>query len=275
MFFRNIVFAALVAGFFGGLFLGALQTTQVTPIILGAEVYEVTNEPTSLPTTLHHDHSNPAQHTPEHRPEHMAALAADAHPYDSKTSGHHHDADAWAPEDGLERTFFTFLSATLVTIGFALMLSAGMTFTNRTSILSGLAWGLAGYIVFFVAPGLGLPPEIPGSQSAALEGRQSWWLLTVILTAVGLGVTAFGKGYLRLMGMLAMAIPFIIGAPQPELHGFANTDPQATAALTALETQFIQTTAWVNGLSWMALGVCCSLCLRYLFKTHESTLSEQ
>ena len=151
-------------------------------------------------------------------------------------------------------------------IGFALVIISGMALSGKKSAKAGFLWGLAGYIAFFLAPSLGLPPEIPGMEAAALEGRQSWWLLTVTFTALGLGLLAFGKGTLRWGGLLIIAIPHILGAPQPALHGFSHPDANAVAALEALVGQFVMTTTVINGIFWVCLGILCGVAISTLFK---------
>lgn len=262
MIFRNIVFAAVAAGILAGIILGALQHFQVTPIILGAEVYEIPEA---------HDHSNPAHHTPDNINGHFEALEQQTHSASPATVTkqpleHSHDPEAWSPEDGAERTFFTFLSTILMAIGFSLIIISGMSLSGKRSIKASVFWGLAGYATFFLAPALGLPPEIPGMEAAALEGRQSWWLLAVTFTALGLGVLAFGKGGLRWGGLLIIAIPHILGAPQPDMHGFAHPDANAVSALEALVDQFVITTTLVNGVFWICLGVLSGIATNTLFK---------
>jgi len=271
MFFRNIVFAAVAAGILAGIILGTLQHFQVTPIILGAEVYEIADEAEPPVAAEVHDHTNPAHHTPEKMTEHLAALESVTNEHtaqndDGHGTEHHHDPEAWGPEDGAERIFYTYLSSSLMAIGFALVIISGMSLSGKKSVKAGALWGLAGYIAFFVAPTLGLPPEIPGMEAAALEGRQSWWLLTVLLTAIGLGLLAFGKSALRWSGLLVIAIPHILGAPQPETHGFAHPDATAVAALEALVGQFEIATAVVNGIFWVCLGLLCAIAMNTLFK---------
>jgi len=276
MFFRNIVFAAIAAGILAGIILGTLQHFQITPIILGAEMYEVTDEVKPQVTAEAHDHTNPDHHTPEKMAEHLAAInettnAHSAQATESHDGGdHHHDPEAWSPEDGAERIFYTYLSSSLMAIGFALVIISGMSLSDKKSIKAGVLWGLAGYISFFVAPTLGLPPELPGMEAAALEGRQSWWLLTVLLTTIGLGLLAFGSGALRWSGLLVIAIPHILGAPQPEMHGFAHPDATAVTALEALVGQFEIATAIVNGIFWVCLGLLCAVAINTrVLHSHE------
>ncbi len=59
----------------------------------------------------------------------------------------------------------------------------GLVFNQTLTLHPGLLWGLAGFVVFVLAPNFGLPPELPGMQAGDLMQRQIWWLATVVLTA--------------------------------------------------------------------------------------------
>lgn len=225
--FKNIVINAMIVGVIAGALLGILQNFTTTPIILAAEAYEVSE--TTEATT--HSHGGASAHT------------------------HQHDDEAWAPQDGFERVTYTILSSILTAIGFAMLTLAAMAASGKTSLLNGLLFGLAGFTIFYIAPALGLSPEIPGTIAANLEGRQAWWLMTVILTAAGLGCLAFLNQYYKLFGLALLAIPHILGAPQPEHHGFANTEPEAVAALTALSGDFILMTGLTLLIFWVATGI--------------------
>lgn len=222
--FKNIIVSAMIVGVIAGAFLGALQNFTTTPIILAAEFYEVTAE---------------------------AGAEVDGHSHSHAGD----DAEAWGPEDGFERTAYTIFASILTAIGFAMLVIAAMAFTKKTSLLSGLLFGLAGYLSFYVAPSMGLLPEIPGTVAANLEGRQGWWLMTVILTAAGLACLAFMPKLFKLFGFALIAIPHILGAPLPEHHGFANTHPEAVAALTNLSNEFIMMTAITLFMFWVVLGM--------------------
>jgi len=116
-----------------------------------------------------------------------------------------------------------------------------------TSWRSGLLWGLAGYAVFFVAPSLGLPPEIPGAEAAGLAERQIWWLFAVVCAGVGLWILVFARSFLaKSVGALLLAVPHLIGAPQPPIHG-SLTPP-------ALASSFLHATALANAVFWLLLG---------------------
>ena len=103
------------------------------------------------------------------------------------------------------------------------------------------------YLIFFVAPSLGLPPEVPGTEAANLKDRQLWWLMTVFDTAAGLWLLVFSKTKLnKLFGAVLLISPHSIGAPQPEVH--------SSAAPAELAHTFIIATAFANAVFWLALG---------------------
>ncbi|MEY8204134.1 MAG: CbtA family protein [Bermanella sp.] len=221
--FRNLVFAALAVGILSGLVLALVQQVAVTPTILAAEAFEISE---AAPEAHGHGHA-----------------------------AHSHDAEAWAPEDGAERIFYTTVANILSAIGFALLILSAMAYSGKGNLKNGVLWGLAGYISFFVAPAMGLHPEIPGMEAANLQGRQGWWLITVLSTAAGLALIAFGQASLKVGGIVLLMIPHVLGAPLPETHGFAHPDAQAVAALEKLAHSFLQSTAIANGVFWLVLGV--------------------
>lgn len=222
--FKNIIINALVVGAIAGALLGVMQIFTTSPIIQAAEFYEITADETAHDEGAAHSHGD-------------------------------EDAEAWGPEDGFERTAYTIASSMLTAVGFAMLTIAAMAFTNKTSLLSGLLFGLAGYLSFYVAPSIGLSPEIPGTVAANLEGRQGWWMMTVLLTAAGLACLAFMPNLFKISGLALIAVPHILGAPLPEHHGFANTHPDAVAALTSLSSDFIIATAATLFIFWVVLGL--------------------
>jgi cobalt transporter subunit CbtA len=140
--FRRLVWVALCAGLLAGIFATAAHQLGTVPLILKAEVYEKAAE--NPPATVH---------------EHVPAA--------------HEHAVAWEPEDGIERTAYTLLADLLTGIGFALLLAAGLMLRGgEITWRDGLFWGLAGFVTFTLAPGLGLPPELPGTEAAPLLQRQ-------------------------------------------------------------------------------------------------------
>lgn len=239
MLFRRLMLCALLVGALAGAFLSAVQRWQVVPLIAAAERFEA-------PAVV------PAHGEPGH--DHAIHHQADAH------AGHEHDAEEWEPADGAERTAYTVLANVLTATGFALLLLAAMSGMQAwrgsapSSATQGLLWGGAGYLAVYVAPALGLPPEIPGAQSAALEARQLWWLLAVAATVGGLSLLTFGRTMWRWAGLLLLAIPHLVGAPQHATLPFAAQAPAAAAELMAIASRFLVATAIVNALYWLTLG---------------------
>ena len=234
--FKSILATAAASGLIAGLLLTAVQQVQIRPIIAQAEIYEQ-----AASVEAAHEHNG------EHAHEHEA---------------HEHRTSNWQPAEGMERTAFTALANVSLAIGFALFLTAAFSLrvnSNKNNNINpanyktdnwqaGLLWGLAGYVVFFVTPSLGLPPELPGAQSAPLHDRQLWWLLTVLMSATGLYLLVFVKQVsFKVFGLLLIVTPYIIGAPEQALH--------ATPALEELASIFIQATAIANAIFWLSLGV--------------------
>ena len=83
-----------------------------------------------------------------------------------------------------------------------------------------LIWGLLGYTIFQLAPGFGLPPELPGMRSAPVNDRQIWWVAAVAATAGGLALIFLAKqGIWKAVGIALIALPHLIGAPHPHIDG--------------------------------------------------------
>jgi len=145
-------------------------------------------------------------------------------------------------------TIFATAAANIVlATGFALLLGAAFSLRSRRGWREGLLWGVAGYAVFFIAPSLGLPPELPGTESAALHERELWWAGTVVTSALGLWLAAFAeKPLLRVLGLALIAAPHVIGAPQAALPG-------ATVSFQ-LARDFIIATCIANAFLWLSLG---------------------
>jgi len=251
MLFRQIVFYALFAGVLSGLALTVVQRWQVVPIILSAEEFE--NESAQM----------------------VPAMAAPDH--------HTHSADEWAPDDGLERTLFTMLANILTAIGFALVLMSAMVASRsipgnenaRFGWQRGLLWGIAGYAVFWLAPAIGMPPEIPLQTTAPLELRQMWWVFAVICTAAGLGGLAFAKSPVRWVAPVLLIIPHIVGAPHPEGHMFGDQSPAVAAQLEELAQQFIGATAIANAVLWVVIGLVAGWSVQRIIASIKSVADEE
>jgi cobalt transporter subunit CbtA len=228
--FRNVVFLAAAAGLFAGLAMTVLQTAFTVPLILQAETFEGAE-------TGGHDH-----HAGEH-----ADAGAD-HDQSHDAAGHSHAEEAWGPEDGAERTFYTGLVNVATGIGFALVLVAVSEFAGGIAgWRAGLVWSFAGFGVFTLAPGLGLPPELPAMPAADLFARQVWWIGTVSATAAGLALVAFRReAWLAALGVALIVLPHVIGAPQPATHDSPVPD--------SLHHDFVVAVTVTNLVFWLALG---------------------
>lgn len=215
---KRIAQTAGFTGLLAALLLTLLQSFWVSPLILQAETFEK-SEP-----------------------------AAQVHEHAAGTAAHSHDGEAWEPEDGWQRVLSTTGGNLVVAVGFALMLAGLYTLRAPTKTSQGLLWGLAGYATFVLAPTLGLPPELPGTAAADLASRQIWWIGTAASTAVGLALIAFSRHWLmKLLGVAILAVPHVIGAPQPQVHSMLAPE--------ALETQFKIASQLTNVAFWLALGL--------------------
>jgi cobalt transporter subunit CbtA len=230
--FRNVVFIAALAGLLAGIVMTAMQTYATVPLILKAETFENAGGG--------HDHA---------AGDAVAGTETAApHSHDAATPAHEHDEEAWGPEDGFERFAYTALANIVTAIGFALVLVAvSEIFGGIANWRQGIFWGFAGFAVFTLAPGLGLPPELPAMPAADLGDRQIWWTATVIATAVGLGLIAFRSGVVwSLAGVALIVAPHIVGAPQPVSH-----DSPIPADL---HHQFVVAATVTNLIFWIVLG---------------------
>jgi cobalt transporter subunit CbtA len=224
--FRAIVFSAVVAGGVVGLTVTGVQHLGTVPLISKAEVYERATE------------ASPA----------TSAVAAEH-------ADHQHADAAWEPQDGLERTAFTAAANVLTAIGFALVLGGIFAVRGSGDWYDGLLWGLAAFVVFTIAPGLGLPPTLPGIPTADLELRQLWWIATAASTAAGLALLFLRRSPLTaIIALCLLALPHVIGAPQPaDAH---------TEVPPALSRQFVAAVTFTSLFFWSLLGSLTSIAYR-------------
>ena len=237
--FRNAVLVAAIAGLVAGLIMTALQTYTTVPLILQAETFENAGEPA-------HDHAAaPATGATAAAPaDNAMSTPAPA----EAVAPHQHDAEAWGPADGFERFAYTALANIVTGIGFALVLVAASEFAGGiNSWRQGVFWGFAGFAVFTLAPGLGLPPELPAMPAADLFDRQIWWTGTVAATAAGLALIAFrGTALFSLIGLALIVAPHVIGAPQPASY--------ETPIPEGLHHQFVVAATATSLVFWVLLG---------------------
>ena len=228
--FRNVVFVAALAGLVAGLAMSAMQFFATTPLIVAAEEYEgmeVAAAPTAAPS---------------------AGAVSHSHGHSHEHDDHGHAHDGWMPEDGFQRESLTVLANVVTAIGFGLVLVVVSELAGGIqSWRQGLYWGFAGFAVFTLAPGLGLPPELPGMPAADLVARQAWWIATVAATAGGLALIAFGKrAVFAVVGVALIVAPHIVGAPQPQSH--------ASPVPVELHSQFVTAVTLTSLVFWLMLG---------------------
>lgn len=219
--FRRIFLVAGLAGLVTGILVSIAHMLGPVPIILQAEVYE----------------------------EAAARTAPAAHAHAPDAAVHVHDEEAWQPGDGIERTLFTVLANLLTAIGFALPLVAAYVLVRAPTMdwRQGLLWGLAGFATFTLAPGLGLPPELPGTEAAPRLARQAWWIATVLATGGGLALIFLTREPVwSAAGVILLVLPHLYGAPQPPEHH--------SAAPAGLAHAFIVSATVTSFLFWTVLG---------------------
>ena len=208
--FQKIFFAAVVSGVIAGLFATTVQSVRVIPQIFEAEKFE-RREPIPIPQT--------------------------------------HEDGAGEEGGGLSRLALTLVSNVVSAIGFALLLVGCFALYGEVDWWRGIIWGVGGFIVFALAPAVGLPPELPGASTAPLPHRQVWWILTVAGTASGLALLAFKPGALfKALGVALIILPQAIGAPHPEAGG--GSSPKV------LMNTFILTALAASAAFWVVLGLC-------------------
>jgi cobalt transporter subunit CbtA len=240
--FRSIVFSAVLAGAITGAAITGAQMVGTIPLIQKSEVYERKAEaPAPAPMA--------------------AAQPAQTHDHGAAASPTHSHEAEWEPAEGLQRNAFTTGANILTAIGFALLLAGIFALRGRVvSWREGLFWGLGGFVVFTAAPGLGLPPELPGMPVADLTLRQTWWIGTACATAAGLGLLVFRKAsWAAILGLGLIVLPHLIGAP---LAPAGHTDvPEA------LSHSFVVAAVLTSLLFWALLGVLTSIAFRRISRT--------
>lgn len=243
--FTTLVWAALAVALPVGALQTAVQQVWAVPIIQRAEAFEAPTAaaPPTTATAAAQPHSQRHDH-------HAAADAADAKP--------------WSPENGLERSFWTWVANTLHAFAIALLALVGLgLWTWRrgagTSVLVlGLVVAGVGFVSLHLWPAMGLPAEIPGMDATRLGSRQGWWLLAagsaLAACALLLGSRAAWRWPLA-AGLLAL--PFVLGAPQIATDPLAAHSAAAQATLRALGQQFIVVTHAIAVSLWLGLGLAC------------------
>jgi cobalt transporter subunit CbtA len=236
---QKMVTSALIAGFVAGLLAALLHFAFVQQYILLGEQYE-------SGALTHFDNATAPPTTHEHEADHGATPMVDGH-------AHSHEA-AQGDVSSLTRNSLTVLFAGLVYVAYGLLLTAGFGLAQSMGITitarEGLLWGIAGFATFQLAPALGLAPELPGTIAADLTARQIWWWGTVLSTGTGLALLAYGRGYLAwAVAVLLLAAPHIIGAPLPDAYW--GVSPPEVAAMFSARVLAVALAVWAV-LGWLA-----------------------
>ncbi|MEA3533240.1 CbtA family protein [Rhizobium sp. CC-YZS058] len=194
---------ALVAGLIAGVFMTGLQQLRLVPLILEAETYEGASGP-------HEDHAAVFQHPVEALAQYLLVTPAHAHSDNA-------EEEAGGTLFGLDRFSGTLLANLVAGAGFGLLMAGvSVVIGHPLTAANGLIWGSLGWLAVHLLPSLGLPPELPGFPAADLTARQIWWIATVFISAVGLGMLALRReSGLQVGGLLLIVLPHLWGAPQP------------------------------------------------------------
>ncbi len=226
--FRTILLSALGAGIAVCVAMTALQAFTTEPLILHAEEFEGGG----------HDHGAAAH-------DHGAGVAAHDHDQAAAAAD---EAEEWGPADGAERTAFTALANLVVGVGVSLILLAVMVLSGRPiDARTGVLWGAGAFVAVSLLPSLGLPPELPGTPAGELLHRQLWWVGTAAVSAVGLALIAFGRGWLATVaGVAVIVAPHLIGAPVPPSHDVSYPG--------ALAGEFVVASLVVSAAMWLFSG---------------------
>jgi len=241
---------SIASAFLAGGFCTGVQQLQAVPLIIEAEAFEVAETP-ATPTTP------PVGGTRATTPKPTTTVAVAAA-----------DDEEWKPSGG-GRHMCTFVSNVIIMWGYGLMFLGIFLIRNRpvgnhlkavydvrATLLGGFLWGTSGFIVFGLAPGLNLPPELPGMETADMENRQICWVFTSQMTALGLLCLYQGKptyswhAWVYVAGIFFLVVPQLVGAPKYDhIHGSPERPPPELSAKFAIVALVVQ------GLSWVSLGM--------------------
>ena len=214
---KNLLSSAVFAGLIAGLIAALLQFVFVIPLLLEGELYESGQRVHFL--------------------------------VDGMTQ-----SEKGGPGLGTEwgRHLMTVAFNVVTYTGYGLLLVAAMGFARertglQITVQNGLIWGLCGFIAVQLAPAMGLPPELPGTPAAEVAPRQAWWIGTILATAIGLALIAFGRGVLvHAVALLLILMPHLLGAPHLDTY-FGIAPPELSA-------EFATISLGVAAVGWCLLG---------------------
>lgn len=256
MIFQRLIWSALVAALLVGTVQTGVQRWQVAPLILAAEALEEQKAagPDADMMSTENAKVEPAVTA--------TVITVHEHAHDPDHAG----APQWQPENGLERTGWTWVANVLHAFSMALLALVVMAYSlyrrgvAMASMRLGAMVAAAGWLSFHLWPSLGLPAEVPGMEAAPLQARQLWWLLAVVCAASACAICGFVKPAWRwLLAAALLSLPFLVGAPQLQGDALAGYNPQARPALAQLESQFIWATVWVSLTFWGSMALVAGL----------------
>lgn len=139
------------------------------------------------------------------------------------------------------------MSRRLYATGVGLLLASAFALCHQVSWRTGLGWGALGFLAFTVAPAIGVEPTLPGTPTADLAARQSWWLFTALVTASGLAVLlASRRAWAIAVAVVLILAPHLIGAPTP-----STSDPLVPSELSQ---QFLLSVLFNSAVFWLMVG---------------------
>jgi cobalt transporter subunit CbtA len=248
---RNMVTSALAAGLAAWLLAALLHFAFLQKYILLAEDYE------SGAAVHFAGLAKTAVPEPAAASEAATGAATGAETPGSMVMAGEDQTDEPAPSP-LARNFWTAVFYGLVYVAYASLLVAGFglarVYGREITAREGLLWGIAGFAALQLAPAMGLAPNLPGTPGAALADRQIWWWGTVLATATGLGLLAYGRGLASVaVAALLLGAPHVIGAPETESYGgLAPPEMAGAFASRVLGASFAAWAlmGWIAGAVW-------------------------
>ncbi|TGM98535.1 CbtA family protein [Leptospira dzoumogneensis] len=218
--FSDLLRTGIFSGLVSGLVLGILVCVWNLPLILEAEKFESKSISENPNTSRTHTHSH------SHGKDHSHTKAGSA-------------SDEKIETDGLwqKRNLGTFIGSVLLGISFGVLISLWMVLfppkdflespSLSKAVFLSILFAVAGFLIFFGIPFLGLPPELPGRASGAYDypERQAWWYLSVGSSLVGVLGSRILLSYLNVRNLVKWAfalitvlffagLPFYIGVPE-------------------------------------------------------------
>ena len=160
--------------------------------------------------------------------------------------------------------FYTSLATVVTAVGLALLLLAAMVVAGgEIDERRAVAWAVAGFVAFGLAPAAGLAPELPGSGAADLVARQIWWVGTGCATAIAIWMfLKTDKIVLRVLALAVLLAPHVIGAPRP-----AEFESRVPAELAA---QFTALSLTVQACLWLLVGIAIGLLWPRISRRHAN-----